>query len=211
MLFGLTEKAVEKWLKDHPVEAKSLFKKLDSQKADPQTPRSASQSKRKVDNRSHDSITLERDEKSRLVPEEVPAFKSDNDSFFEVAHILYQSLDLHTTIKAVLSVAVKVIHAQNCSVFVLDKDSGSLKAAAWDVKPESIKLNNGRRPSVHQSSDGFIETSSEILVKTSSIDLSDSEPILIPLGKGIEGIVAETRKGLNIKDARQGKSYLIHS
>ena len=206
MLFGLTEKAVEKWLKDHPNEAKSLFKKLD-----PDTTRSSSQSKRKVDSRSHDSITLDRYDQSkpRTTSEGSPSVKSENDFFFEVAHILYQSLDLNTTIRAVLSVAVKVIHAEKCSVFLLDKDSGSLKAAAWDVKPESIKLNATRRPSVHQSSDGFIETSNEILVKTSSMDISDNESILIPLGKGIAGIVADTRKGLNIKDAHQGKLYML--
>ena len=189
----LSEEHVRQWLCDHPSETQAIIKDFSATTTpDPSSTASFSE-----------NDTNFKTSKSNLA--------SSPDFFFDVARIVYSSLDLETTIEGVLSIAVQVIQAEKCSVFLLDKETNELWATAWDVTSQNQTLLTDHSGSkIHLSVDGFIENDEEFLQKTSNHEsfVSKAKPsIRIPVGKGIAGTVASTRRGLNIKDAYKGMLY----
>jgi GAF domain-containing protein len=55
-------------------------------------------------------------------------------TFFEIARTVYSSLELPVIIERVLSVAVTLVHAERCSVFLIDENNNELYSTAFDVR-----------------------------------------------------------------------------
>ncbi|KAL2918075.1 3',5'-cyclic-nucleotide phosphodiesterase [Polyrhizophydium stewartii] len=53
---------------------------------------------------------------------------------FDIAKMVYSSLDLQTVVESVLSIAVNLVSAERCSLFLLDKATNELYTLAFDVR-----------------------------------------------------------------------------
>ncbi|KAJ3323631.1 hypothetical protein HDU76_013604 [Blyttiomyces sp. JEL0837] len=64
-----------------------------------------------------------------------PARQLSSEILFELARNIYSSLNVSTVVSRVLTIAVTVVNAERCSVFLLDDEAQELYATAWDVAP----------------------------------------------------------------------------
>ncbi|KAJ1344764.1 hypothetical protein BSLG_000282 [Batrachochytrium salamandrivorans] len=56
---------------------------------------------------------------------------------FDIAKIVYSSLDLETIVESVLSIAGNLVNAERCSLFLLDQKTNELYTLAFDVGSQS--------------------------------------------------------------------------
>jgi hypothetical protein len=130
-------------------------------------------------------------------------------SFLEIAKALYSSLELPKILQNAMSIAVEVLKAEKCSVLLANNTSRELYSVAWDVEASNDALAS-HNSSINQTEDGFIESNVISGVDSkheTDMDWATEEIIRVPFGKGIAGIVAETQKGLCIKDAYQDHRF----
>jgi hypothetical protein len=66
---------------------------------------------------------------------------SNTDTFFEISKAVTSSLNLRAVIDKVLSLAVSVVKAERCSLFLIDESTNQLYSTAWDVKKDEKLLD----------------------------------------------------------------------
>jgi signal transduction protein with GAF and PtsI domain len=96
---------------------------------------------------------------------------------FDIAHRLTSSLNVDHIVQYVLECAIKLIHAEKCSVFLLDEKAQELYSIAFDVGNGDTALASG------------------------------SDSVRIKIGTGIAGQVAKEKAGQNIPDVYQNPDF----
>ena len=139
---------------------------------------------------------------------------------FDIAKMVYSSLNLQAIVESVLSVAVSIVNAERCSLFIVDKATNELYTLAFDVgtgiqdhSASGMSLNNTKSGGLMSHNSTLALNSVSINEDTDSNEraknMTDAATkkhkpnpgFRIPIGTGVAGFVAKTRQGLNIKDA----------
>ncbi|KAK6091465.1 3',5'-cyclic-nucleotide phosphodiesterase, variant 2 [Batrachochytrium dendrobatidis] len=136
------EWAVRKWLETHPDQAKSILTSYTNKTA-------------------QDANTLP---STPYLPPEMSLDSSilqTHELIFDIAKIVYSSLDLETVIESVLGIIGNIINAERCSLFLLDKKTNELYTVAFDVgSREHNNEEDGIRTSCPGNTMGTHTTSS---------------------------------------------------
>ncbi|KAJ3407170.1 hypothetical protein HDV05_005559 [Chytridiales sp. JEL 0842] len=125
----MSAEAITSWLLENPNAAAKIIDKVQTKlgtkdpKSTPSPPPSQQPNTRSPSNPTSSS------------PNRTTQGLRSTDTFFEIARTVYNSLELPDIIERVLTVAVTLIHAERCSVFLMDEEKGELYPTAFDVKP----------------------------------------------------------------------------
>ncbi|KAI8911141.1 hypothetical protein EDD86DRAFT_204492 [Gorgonomyces haynaldii] len=153
--------------------------------------------------------------------------KSTHGSFQD----LHNNVDLASTLKCILETVLSLISADRCSIFLLDKEKQELYTFAFDIsknakQPKRIenyftekqnllsprdRLRLVRSNTMSDADRAVIErahTLAESLSRRVSTEVHEkTSKIRIPVGSGIAGHVAQTKKPLNIPDAYKDSRF----
>ncbi|KAI8848805.1 GAF domain-like protein [Chytridium lagenaria] len=143
-----------------------------------------------------------------------------SDLFKEIAKSIYSSFDLSDIVSKVLSIAVTLVHAERCIVFLKDEAADELYSTAWGVGREPqlsasyISFDNNVSPNGVSRSDMLDVVVTRDLSKMgeSSEDMFNKweagkpQPLQDPgirfkIGSGIAGYVAKTGVAVNLENA----------
>ncbi|KAJ3048390.1 cGMP-specific 3',5'-cyclic phosphodiesterase, partial [Rhizophlyctis rosea] len=132
--------------------------------------------------------------------------------FFSMAKTINGSLNLADRISSVLSVAVeltyiahhKLIHAERCSLFLVDHQNGELYSTVWDVMPKS--LSSGSRSGSPSANMSRSDSGDNVDIRPAP-NLGAIREFRIPIGSGVAGWVAQTGVTARIEDAYTDKRF----
>jgi GAF domain-containing protein len=130
-------------------------------------------------------------------------------------------------LRGIFSVVTKLLSADRCSIFLIDKNSDELYTFAFDIADSSkidtnIDSSNCHKPVFPKKRRDMMKAygltmKDQAIVKKSKEKLEIakrrssvgglSKIIKIPTGSGICGYVAKTREGLNINDIYSDPRY----
>ncbi|KAJ3117849.1 hypothetical protein HDU96_005226 [Phlyctochytrium bullatum] len=209
----LQELLIEDWLNSHPAEAERIIARLGGAKSKQRE--GSSQQPLRTEKGSQAAPEWQSRRPSLELSRLKPISERYSDLFFELARSIYTSLDISEIISKVLIIAVALMHAERCLIFLLDESKDELFSTEWDVAMKSTSSEILSSGSFSRSQMGLLEPHSakdllKMLEKAEEKKGGEGrrhqsphrEEVRFKVGKGIIGQVAKTGVPANISNTQ---------